>query len=203
MKHLFYLPLLLCLLLSNCTWLCTNQHFYNHAREGECVLLPGGTKGKMPLYKADGKVYVQGIRTTYIEKRSDYLNDIISPGKNWQHIKPDAPRSTVYGEVELRNGDWGAVRWHRRDTPWLTALPAGAKPYHNTRRLPEDSYLYVLEGKTLHAAQVTRPMCATARAAYDYPLAALCLVAVDTPATIILNTGLFVGMVVSAPFMMF
>ncbi len=74
MKHLFYLPLLLCLLLSNCTWLCTNQHFYNHAREGECVLLPGGTKGKMPLYKADGKVYVQGIRTTYIEKRGQHQN---------------------------------------------------------------------------------------------------------------------------------
>lgn len=194
MNKILLFPILLCCLLSSCIF-HTGKCLYLHGQEGTCLL----TKS-VQLWKVEDKLYVEAERVPFRLRESSVLSTINHNSDTEYYIAPGTPRTRVYGEVELHHDcceDCG-LSWKRKNTPWLTEIPAGAVKFRHYRparktRLPLLKEEEALADEAPHA---------TPRALYAYPLAAASLLAFDIPVTLATNVGIFVGELISLPFQM-
>ena len=194
--HCFF-RLLLCLTLVFCS--CTVQtyrYFADKAREGESIYIPDETEkhGGVLFYRVDGKTYVRGIRSRTMAKSTRYAEDYLPFSEiriREEHFAiDDATQKSVYGEVKLQRFPNGRRYWEKTDSPWLDSLPDNARSFRSS-----DNLLGFESGKVVGVvdSEETRPMRATSKALYYYPLAAVTFTAVDVPLTLAGNAVLVCG----------
>ena len=195
MRRLSLILLCVPLILCSCT-VQTYRYFADKAREGESIYIPDETEkhGGVLFYRVDGKTYVRGIRCRTMAKSTRYSEDYLPFSEiriREEHFAiDDATQKSVYGEVKLQRFPNGRRYWEKTDSPWLDSLPDYARPFRSS-----DNLLGFESGKVVGVvdSEETRPMRATSKALYYYPLAAVTFTAVDVPLTLAGNAVLVCG----------
>ena len=198
MRLLYVLPLVT-LLLSSCI-VQTHRHFYNMGRSGSYL-----EDKDCQFLQVNDTLYVEGKLYRY-KYHVPHLYVFLEPS-NYPYpveVKNDTP-CTVYGEIVTEKDKHGITYWERNDTPWLTKKPEGAKPIKLKRAYHRGANMTLYYGP-LHShnriVAEPEPAHATIHALYAYPLAALSLIAVDIPVTVVANTLFLGGGLLSAPYFM-
>lgn len=189
--------------LSSCI-VSTGNHFKRLGQDGQCILTHQRKDKTLELYRADDKVYVKGTLSTFREYDPDVVTSIDQSDRTYKLTTQEEPRQTVYKELKLLRYPTHDVRntgkshyverWHAADSPTLTELPQGAKPYFSRIELSAHGYPTVKDGSQEHTAIVTEELGANWRSIYAYPMAAVCYVGIDTP--------VILSQVVAFPFIM-
>lgn len=186
-RCLLFLVVLCMAGLSSCVC-STGNYFKNLGREGQCILMETRADNALELYRVQNKVYAKGTLTTFREHDPVWVSDLHSTDVTRKLTSADAPRQTVYQELQLVRfslpadveGKSYLDVWQSAGTPYLTALPEGARPYHSRMSLcPE--YPHVNDGGNLRPAIMTEQPGATLHALYAYPMAAVCYAGIDAP----------------------
>lgn len=135
-----------------------------------------------------------GIRSRTMAKSTRYAEDYLPFSEiriREEHFAiDDATQKSVYGEVKLQRFPNGRRYWEKTDSPWLDSLPDYARSFRSS-----DNLLGFESGKVVGVvdSEETRPMRATSKALYYYPLAAVTFTAVDVPLTLAGNAVLVCG----------
>lgn len=186
-RCLLFLVVLCMAGLSSCVC-STGNYFKNLGREGQCILMEKRADNALELYRVQNKVYAKGTLTTFREHDPVWVSDLHSTDVTRKLTSADAPRQTVYQELQLVRfslpadveGKSYLDVWQSAGTPYLTALPEGARPYHSRMSLcPE--YPHVNDGGNLRPAIMTEQPGATLHALYAYPMAVVCYAGIDAP----------------------
>lgn len=169
----------------------TGKHFKNMGQEGKCILTHQRKDKTLELYRAGDKVYVKGTLASFREYDPDIVTSIDLWDRTHKLTTQGTPRKTVYQELTLLRYPTHDVRntgkaqyveqWHAADSPVLTELPKGARPYFSRAELSAHSYPEVKDADQWHTAIVTDELGADWHALYAYPMAAVCYVGIDTP----------------------
>lgn len=186
-RYLLFLAVLCMVGLSSCVC-STGNYFKNLGRQGQCILMETRADNTLELYRGQNKIYAKGTLTTFREYDPVWVSDINRADLTYKLTSADAPRQTVYQELQLvrfplppdSEGKSYLDKWQSAGTPYLTELPEGARPYHSRISLcPE--YPHVNDGGNLRPAIMTEQTEATLHALYAYPMAAVCYAGIDAP----------------------
>lgn len=187
------------LLLSSCS-VQTYRYFADKAQEGELIYIPREEKHPqtLPLFRAGGKTYIQGMRCRAVVESADYIACHLPFSDTGIKTKilpaPEEERKAVYGEVKLlRTHPDGDRVWQRTESVWLDTLPPNARPMRKGSRATRDFFEPHESEQDDCGRIITRPMQSHAGALYYYPAAAATLVAVDIPLTLALNAIMVAG----------
>lgn len=176
--------------LSSCI-VSTGKHFKLMGQKGQCILTHQRKDKTLELYRAGDKVYVKGTPAEFREYDPDLVTSIDRPDRTYKQTTQGSPGPAVYKELKLMryptldvNGSGkghGVEKWHAADSPVLTELPMGARPYFSRVGLSAHEYPEVKDGNQWHTSIVTEELGADLHALYAYPMAAVCYVGIDTP----------------------
>lgn len=188
-RCLLFLAVLCMAGLSSCVC-STGNYFKNLGREGQCILMETRADNTLELYRGQNKIYAKGTLTTFREYDPVWVSDINRADLTYKLTSADAPRQTVYQELQLVRfslppdfeGQKYLDKWQSAGTPYLTELPEGARPYYSRISLVSSGdYPHVDDGGRLRPAIMTEQTGATLHALYAYPMAAICYAGIDAP----------------------
>lgn len=176
-------------MLNSCI-ISTGAHFKNMGEDGQCILTAQRKDESLELYKAQDKTFVKGTLTTFHHYNPELTSSIDLPDRTYKRTTEGAARQTVYKELRLMryplpdDGDYREY-WQTADSPHITELPQGAKPYHSTVELaPSPSYPNVKDEGEFRQAIITEEISPNLHAIYAYPMSAICRLAIDTPVVV-------------------
>lgn len=198
-KILCVVGLGVCTLFSSCVWVNLSDKLADRCRQREAVIIPGWDKGTSEFYRAGGKLYVKGIRTTF--RRSSRQAVAIFVEGPYEHFTPVAgvEQVPVYASVE----QLATAKLPTAYDLWKDELPAGARPVKKPKQEEIARIAYTHMGSLDPTVKDGRdPVTALDLEAfrksswYVMPAAGLTQLAVDVPGTLICTTAspLIVGL---------
>ncbi len=171
-------------ILNSCI-ISTGAHFKNMGEDGQCILTAQRKDESLELYKAQDKTFVKGTLTTFHHYNPELTSSIDLPDCTYKRTTEGAARQTVYKELKLMRYTRTGECWFSADSPLLTELPQGAKPYHSTVELaPSPSYPNIKDEGEFRQAIITEEISPNLHAIYAYPMSAICRLAIDTPVVV-------------------
>ena len=137
------------------------------------------------LYKADGELYVKGIRTQ-LKRHTAYSH---FSGKESYSIIPENGETVVYHQVryECDNPLYGFLE-KKGDEGWVTQLPPGAQQINNKAAWESSMYWVDTPEHGLTITYDEPVLHSTPHALYATPLAIATGATVDLPITLIATT---------------
>lgn len=113
-----------CVMLSSCVGVNLSDKLLDRCQYRQAVIIPGWDSGKAELYRADGKLYVKGVHTTFRRSnRSGAYIFVENPYEQYT-IVPGSEQQLVYAEV----AKLPEVKLSKAYDIWQEKLPSGAVP---------------------------------------------------------------------------